>query len=82
MINYNQVQVNQDLIMSIAQRGIIIPIKVMINDEGIYCVDGHKRCSACQILEETENREIEVNCMITNDFSKSGSTYWGAHNHH
>ncbi|WP_442881314.1 hypothetical protein [Anaerorhabdus sp.] len=54
----------------------------MINDEGIYCVDGHKRCSACQILEETENREIEVNCMITNDFSKSGSTYWGARNHH
>lgn len=54
----------------------------MIDDEGIHCVDGHKRLSACSVLEKTENKEMEINCMITNDYSKSGSTFWGARNHH
>lgn len=54
----------------------------MIDESGIHCVDGHKRLSACAILEQRDKCEIEVNCMITNDFTKAGSNYWGARNHH
>lgn len=83
MIQYNKVEITDDLIESIEERGIIIPVKVEALENGVYrCVDGHKRCSACEEIERKLNKEIEVFCMLTNDFSKSGSTYWGARNHH
>lgn len=83
MIQYNEVEITSDLIESIEARGIVLPVKVECLEEGTYrCVDGHKRCCACKVLEDKLNKEIEVFCMLTNDFSKSGSTYWGARNHH
>ncbi|MEG0734726.1 MAG: ParB/Srx family N-terminal domain-containing protein [Anaerorhabdus sp.] len=75
--------ISEELVTSIEARGIIIPVKVECIDGDMYrCVDGHKRLNACKQIEDKTNCEFEVFCMLVNDFSKSGSTYWGARNHH
>lgn len=81
-IHFNKVEVSDELVQSIEDRGIIIPVKVKFNGETYECVDGHKRCSACLKLSKKENKEMEIYCAISNDFSKSGSNYWGARNTH
>lgn len=81
-ILFNQVDVTNELIESIEQRGISIPVKVKFNGDTYECIDGHKRCSACLILSNRQNKEMEIYCAISNDFSKSGSNYWGARNTH
>ncbi|MEG0077341.1 ParB/Srx family N-terminal domain-containing protein [Anaerorhabdus sp.] len=76
-------EISNDLLESVENRGIIIPVKVEAIDQDTYrCVDGHKRLNAISRIEEKTKQEMEVFCMLTNDFSKSGSTYWGARNHH
>ena len=67
-----------ELLESIAERGIAIAIKVRQIDDDLYeCVDGHKRLNALAILAAHDERFLMVPCVIKNDFSKAGSTYWG-----
>lgn len=65
------------LLESIAQRGIAIPVHVNRTGSRYTCVDGRKRLTACLRLMEREPRLKRVPVMIRNDFSKSGSGFWG-----
>ncbi len=71
------------LIDSIRIRGVAIPVRVIIKDNKYVCVDGQKRLSACALLGKEEEKFLQIPIMILNDFSKSGSSYWGnTQNHH
>lgn len=76
-IQYIQKEVDPVLLQSIEERGIAIPVKVRMNEEGYECLDGHQRCSACAILKEKDQKFSMIPIMITNDYSKAGSAYWG-----
>jgi ParB-like chromosome segregation protein Spo0J len=72
-----------ELLNSIKQRGIAIPVQVKKRDGYYECADGNKRLSACEILAEEDPRFNRIPIMILNDFSKSGSSFWGnTQNHH
>lgn len=71
------------LLDSIAKRGIAIAVQVREKDGYYECVDGRKRLSACQILMKKNPKFRRIPIMITNDFSKAGSAFWGnTQNHH
>jgi len=80
-ITFQECQVEDAFLESIAKHGIAIPVQVKKEADGSYlCVDGNKRLSACKKLYPNRNR---IPVMITNDFSKSGSSFWGnTQNHH
>lgn len=70
--------VDQQLIASIAVRGVAIAIKVkQIAEDEYLCIDGHKRLNALEILAKKDIKFSKVPCVIKNDFSKAGSGYWG-----
>lgn len=78
MIHYQKMEINPELINSIKNRGISLAIKVKCVEDGYEVIDGHKRCNACEMLGIEE-----IPCVLTNDFSKAGSAYWGnTKNHH
>ena len=66
-----------DLLESIRTRGIAIPVQVNATDHGYVCVDGHKRLSAAKILRNEKESLNRIPIMILNDYSKSGSGFWG-----
>lgn len=72
------------LLKSIERIGIAIPVHVKVLPNGKYaCVDGNQRCSACFILKEKNPLRQRIPVMLTNDYSKSGSGFWGpTQNHH
>lgn len=71
------------LTASIRARGIAIPVQVNQMDEGYECMDGNKRLSACAILAEEDAKFKRIPIMILNNYSKSGSAFWGnTQNHH
>lgn len=81
-ISYAQCEPGE-LIDSIRQRGIAIPVQVKKRDGFYECVDGRKRLSACEILAKEDPKYARIPIMILNDFSKSGSSFWGnTQNHH
>ncbi|MBR2066687.1 MAG: ParB-like nuclease domain-containing protein [Solobacterium sp.] len=65
------------LLDSIEKRGIAIPVHVEKIENGYRCIDGHKRLSAAKMLYKKEERFARIPIMILNDFSKSGSSFWG-----
>ncbi len=72
-----------ELLASIRQRGIAIPVQVKKRDGFYECADGNKRLSACEILRSEDEKFSRIPIMILNDFSKSGSSFWGnTQNHH
>ncbi len=82
-IVYDPSTPSQELVDSIAKRGIAIPVKVNRTDNGYECVDGRKRLTACSILLEKYPSLERIPVMLMNDFSKSGSSFWGnTQNHH
>ena len=71
------------LLDSIRKRGIAIPVQVNRRDNLYECVDGNRRLSACKILGKENDKFLRIPVMILNDFSKSGSSFWGnTQNHH
>lgn len=70
-------QPTQELIDSIRIRGIAIPVQVNREQDHYRCLDGRKRLSACQILAGEDPRYARIPIVILNDFSKSGSGFWG-----
>lgn len=66
-----------DLLESIRKRGIAIPVQVNAVNGGYVCVDGHKRLSAAKILRNEKESLNRIPIMILNDYSKSGSGFWG-----
>ena len=82
-IQYETVAVSQELIDSIKNHGIAIPIQVNQIANGYVCVDGNKRLSARQIISQSDVRFKRIPICILNNFSKSGSGFWGnTQNHH
>ena len=78
-----ETKLDEALLESIAKRGVAIPVKVNVVDDGYECVDGNKRLTACSILAKTNPKFEQVLVMIMNDYSKAGSAYWGnTQNHH
>lgn len=69
---------NESLKNSILKVKLIKYIKVMEKDGYYQCVDGHKRLSCIQDYSVMD----EVMCVVENDYSKQGSSYWGSKNHH
>lgn len=66
------------LLSSIEKRGVAIPVQVnACKDGGYECVDGNVRLSACAILAMKDVRFRRIPIMILNDYSKSGSSFWG-----
>ncbi len=65
------------LVDSIRRRGVAIPVQVNVTDTGYECIDGRKRLSACRILSEEDASFEKIPVMILNDYSKSGSSFWG-----
>lgn len=72
-----------ELLDSIRQRGIAIPVQVKQRNGYYECEDGNKRLSACAFLAKEDAKFTRIPIMILNDFSKSGSSFWGnTQNHH
>ncbi|NLH62903.1 MAG: ParB N-terminal domain-containing protein [Erysipelotrichaceae bacterium] len=72
-----------ELLASIRKRGIAIPVQVKKRDGFYECMDGNKRCSACEILQQEDAKYARIPIMILNDFTKAGSSIWGnTQNHH
>ena len=76
-IQYENIPAPGNLIASIRERGIAIPVKVNVTDGGFVCIDGNKRLSAAAILATEDSKFRNIPVMIANDFSKAGSAYWG-----
>ncbi|MBE6111105.1 MAG: hypothetical protein E7194_11915 [Erysipelotrichaceae bacterium] len=66
-----------NLLDSIRQRGIAIPVQVNVRDGYYECADGHKRLSAAKILRNEKESFNRIPVMILNDYSKAGSSFWG-----
>jgi ParB-like chromosome segregation protein Spo0J len=72
-----------ELTASIRIRGVAIPVQVKKRDGYYECVDGRRRLSACALLSREDPKYARIPIMILNDFSKSGSSFWGnTQNHH
>ncbi len=76
-IRYTEIKIDQALLDSIRRRGIAIPVHVAHDEDGYVCVDGHKRLTAAGILAQEDSRYARIPVMITNDFTKAGSAFWG-----
>ena len=76
-IEFAEVLPDDELIESIRQRGIAIPVHVIRTQNGYACTDGRKRLSACRILCKDDESFANIPVMIQNDFSKAGSSFWG-----
>jgi ParB-like chromosome segregation protein Spo0J len=82
-IRFERVDPGAGLVASIRVRGIAIPVHVARTDSGYVCVDGRRRLSACEMLCREDRKFARIPVMITNDYSKSGSGFWGnTQNHH
>lgn len=76
-IRYQKRDYPIELKQSIINRGIVIAVKVKVTEDGYECVDGHKRCTILKELSTSNDKFKRVPCTLINDFSKSGSAYWG-----
>jgi len=82
-IDYETVDVDEAFLTSIRERGVAIPVRVNRTEEGYACADGRKRLSACAVLAKENEKFCRIPVMLLNDFSKSGSGFWGnTQNHH
>lgn len=77
-IIYNKTDYSNDLLESVNRAKIQFAIKVKVAGDKYICIDGNKRLSIVNDL----NLDISIPVVLTNDFSKQGSTFWGAMNHH
>jgi len=77
-IKYHQTAYDQALVASIKRVKIQIALKIKLTSTGYECVDGNKRLS---IINDYQ-LDFKIPCLLVNDFSKQGSSYWGAMNHH
>ena len=66
-----------ELTESIRMRGVAIPVQVNRTEDGYVCTDGNRRLTACAALAEEDPKFRRVPICIRNDYSKSGSGYWG-----
>lgn len=66
-----------DLLQSIRERGVAIPVQVDEEENSYVCIDGHKRLSACALLAEENPKFAMVPVMIRNNYTKAGSGFWG-----
>ena len=66
-----------DLLDSIAVRGIAIPVQIARDESGWYCTDGRRRLSACALLAEKDAKFCRIPVMVTDDYTKAGSAFWG-----
>lgn len=81
-IHYTKVDPG-NLLHSIEKRGVAIPVQVNVRDGYYECIDGNKRLSACQILMQINEKFSKIPVVLMNDYSKSGSGFWGnTRNHH
>lgn len=78
-IDYEKKEYDKSLMDSIKRQGVTIPIKVSYKNDRYQCIDGHKRIT---ILNELYSNDYRVLITIANDFTKSGSNFWGIKNHH
>ena len=76
-IVFKEVEYGDELYDSILNRGVAIPIKVIKKDRKYECIDGNKRLSILKKLSKINKKFEKVYIMIVNDFSKSGSGFWG-----
>ena len=76
-IQFEKVGVSKELLESIRTRGIAIPVRVEVVENGYRCMDGKKRLSACAVLGKEDPKFLNIPVMLLNDFSKAGSAYWG-----
>jgi hypothetical protein len=77
-ITYTKTDYSNDLMESVSRAKIQFAIKVKVDGDKYICLDGNKRLSIVNDL----NLDISIPVVLTNDFSKQGSTFWGAMNHH
>jgi hypothetical protein len=77
-IIYTKTDYSNDLMESVSRAKIQFAIKVKVDGDKYICLDGNKRLSIVNDL----NLDISIPVVLTNDFSKQGSTFWGAMNHH
>ncbi len=66
-----------NLLLSIRERGVAIPVQVDEEENGYVCIDGHKRLSACALLAEEDSKFAMIPVMIRNNYTKAGSGFWG-----
>lgn len=76
-IEWEREEPGEVLLDSIRKRGVAIPVHVNRIENGYACVDGRKRLTACEMLAREDPRFCKVEVMLMNDFSKSGSSFWG-----
>lgn len=77
-IQFTYQSYSQELKDSVVRIGLSFPIKVTIKNNQYYCLDGHKRLSVLQDIDEN----TFVNALIVNDGSTRSSDCWRGRNTH
>jgi len=77
-LKFTRESYSESLKSSISRIKIQIALKVKVVEDGYLVIDGHKRMTVINDL----NLDINIPCLLINDFEKQGSTYWGSMNHH
>lgn len=78
-LKFKKNEYSEELKTSIINVGISIPIRVSIKDNEYLVLDGNKRCS---VIADYFDEEYEITSVLVDDFTSSGSNYWGNRNHH
>ena len=71
-----------ELLESIRQRGIAIPVAVVKEGDRYRCIDGRKRLTAAKRLINKKAGIERIPVAVHQDHSHAGNAFWGAKNHH
>ena len=69
---------------SIKRIGLSFPVKVTIEDDKYYCIDGHKRLSAIMDMKEDEiyAKRRKINIIVMNNGNTRSNDCWSSKNMH
>lgn len=69
---------------SIKRIGLSFPVKVIIEDDKYYCIDGHKRLSAIMDMKEDEiyAKRRKINIIVMNNGNSRSNDCWCSKNMH
>ena len=69
-IEFKETEYSDSLLASIKRIGLSLPIKVKLENNRYYCVDGHKRLSAISQINDHElyQKRRKINIVIVKRF--------------
>ena len=84
-IQFTRKDYEESLYQSIYRRGLAFPIKVSLQDDSYFCVDGHKRLSVLETIHRTDPHHRYVTnipvIVVNTDLNRSNDC-WRSRNTH